>query len=288
MMPSPADLHYFLEVAATGNLSRAAERLGISQPSLSLAIQRLEQAVGTTLLLRSKKGVTLNQAGRQLLAHARDLTQRWEEVRGEALASTSEVQGSYVLGCHVAVARYALPLFLPDLLEKNPKLEIQLRHDLSRKVAERVVQLEIDVGLAVNPNRHPDLIIRKLCEDEVTLWTNGGHREVQDLSSGQAVLLAEPELAQTQSILKQMKKAGLSYGRAVTSPSLEVILELTAAGAGVGVLPGRVAALAHKRGLKPVPKAPTFRDEICLLYRVENKNIRSVQVIAEAAIRAFA
>ncbi len=64
MIPSPTDLKYFMEVAQTQNVSRAAERLGISQPSLSLAIRRMEQSVGAPLLIRSKRGVTMTQAGK--------------------------------------------------------------------------------------------------------------------------------------------------------------------------------------------------------------------------------
>lgn len=66
MMPSPADLSYFIEVGNVLNLSRAAERLGISQPSLTLSIQRLEHSVGTALLIRSNKGVTLTYRPRKL------------------------------------------------------------------------------------------------------------------------------------------------------------------------------------------------------------------------------
>jgi len=61
MLPSAAELEYFLEVANTLNLSRASERLGLSQPSLSLAIKRLELSIGTQLFIRHKQGVTLTQ-----------------------------------------------------------------------------------------------------------------------------------------------------------------------------------------------------------------------------------
>src|SRR3990167_1169865 len=104
MTPSPSDLSYFIEVANMSNLSRASEALGISQPSLTLAMQRLEQTVGAPLLVRHKRGVTLTKAGEQLLAHARDLMQRWENIKSEALASMHEVQGAISLGCHPTVA----------------------------------------------------------------------------------------------------------------------------------------------------------------------------------------
>src|SRR3569832_169837 len=133
MVPSPADLTYFVEVANTLNVSRAAERLGISQPSLSLALQRLEHAVGAPLLNRSKRGVTLTQAGKQLLQHARYLLETWDSVRAGALASVRDIQGSYTIGCHPSVALSLLSRFLPQLLRDHPKLDIRLRHDLSRK-----------------------------------------------------------------------------------------------------------------------------------------------------------
>ena len=77
-MLSQAELKYFLEVANTKNLSRASERLGISQPTLSVAIKRLENSIGTELLIRQKRGVALTQAGKQLLIHAKQLLQYWE------------------------------------------------------------------------------------------------------------------------------------------------------------------------------------------------------------------
>lgn len=285
-MPSSSDLTYFLEVAASQNLSRAAERLGVSQPSLSLSIQRLEQSVGTALLIRSKRGVTLTQPGKQLLTHARELLQKWESVKGQALASTHEIQGCYTIGCHASVALYSLGKFLPEILANHPRLEIKLQHDLSRRITESVIRMETDIGIVVNPVRHPDLMIRKLCLDEVTLWTGEGKRNVQDYRGGEGVLLVDPDLMQSQDLLKKLKKSGIQFQRTVPSSSLEVVAKLTADGAGVGILPARVAAVFP--GLKPVPKAPSFRDEICLLYRMENKGVRSIQALSEAILKAFA
>jgi DNA-binding transcriptional LysR family regulator len=285
MLPSAPDLTYFVEIANTLNVSRAAERLGISQPSLSLAIRRLEDSLGTALLIRSKRGVSLTQAGKQLLAHARHLLETWEGVKAEALASVNEIQGSYTIGCHPSVALYALSGFLPDLIESHPKLDISLRHDLSRKIAEDVISMKIDVGIVVNPVQHPDLVIHPLCRDEVTLWTGEGKRGTQNIAGGKAVLICDPDLAQSQSLMKQFKKGGIVFDRVIVSSSLEVIADLTAHGCGIGILPSKVAALAQKP-LKRVPKAPVFYDEHCLLFRVENKGVKSIQALNKA-IKGF-
>jgi DNA-binding transcriptional LysR family regulator len=279
MLPSAAELEYFLEVANTLSLSRASERLGISQPSLSLAVKRLEQTVGTQLFVRHKHGVTLTPAGKQLLLHTKQLLQYWENTKSHALASQHEVQGYFTLGCHSTVAIHLVSNFLADLLENYPKLEIHLKHDISRRITEQIINLSIDIGIVVNPIKHPDLIIRKLCDDEVTFWVGKNKRKIQDIHSKQAIIICDPELTQTQSLLKKCKKAGIISERIMTVNSLEVVASLTAAGCGIGILPTRVAKSMYPDKLKRIPNTPVYFDEICLAYRNENRNIQAIQTI---------
>lgn len=279
MIPSPSDLSYFIEVANLSNLSRAAETLGISQPSLTLAMRRLEECVGTEILIRHKRGVCLTKAGKQLLTHARQLLQQWDTIKAKTLASTYDIQGSFTIGCHTSVALYCLPCILPDLLEKHPQLEIKLKHDISRKLPEQIINFTIDIGIVVNPIKHPDLVIKKLDDDKFTLWQGTSQRQIQDINSDRTLIICDPELTQTQIILKQLRKQGMNYSRILPTSSLEVIGDLTARGCGLGVLPSKVA---QRKNLQRVPKAPVCSDEICLLYHGENRNIKGIQVIADA------
>lgn len=282
MLPSAAELEYFIEVSNTLNLSRASERLGVSQPSLSLAVKRLEQSVGTALFIRHKHGVTLTQAGKQLVLHAKQLLQYWENSKSQALASQQEVRGYFTLGCHSTIAIYMVSGFLADLLERHPKLEVHLKHDISRRITEQVINLSIDIGIVVNPFKHPDLIIRKLCDDEVTFWVGEGTREIQDIHSKQAIILCEPDMTQTQPLLKKSKQAGVISERIITMNSLEVVASLTANGCGIGILPTRVANAMYPDKLKRVSKAPVYSDEVCLIYRNENRNVQAIQTIANS------
>lgn len=286
MLPSAAELEYFVEVAATLNLSRASERLGISQPSLSLAIKRLEQAIGAPLFLRHKQGVNLTQAGKQLLLSARQLLQLWENTKAQALASLNDVQGYFTLGCHPSIAMFMVAGFLPALVAKYPQLEIHLRHDISRRIAEQIINLSIDIGIVVNPFKHPDLIIRKLCDDEVTFFVGAGTTPMQDLYSGKAVILCHPDLMQTDALLKECKKQGISFARMMTTNSLEVVASMTANGCGVGILPTCVAKAVCAGQLERVPDAPQFIDEVCLVLRHENREVRAIKEIA-SAIKAY-
>jgi DNA-binding transcriptional LysR family regulator len=279
MLPSAAELEYFIEVSNTLNLSRASERLGISQPSLSLAIKRLEHSIGTQLLVRHKNGVTLTQAGKQLLFHAKQLLQYWANTKSQALASHQEVQGYFTLGCHPTIAIYMVSGFLADLLENHPKLEIHLKHDISRKITEQVINLSLDIGLVINPLKHPDLIIQKLCDDEVTFWVGEGNRKIQDINSELGTIICDPDLMQTQYLLKNSKRSGIMAERIMTVNSLEVVANLIANGCGIGILPSRVAKSMYPDKIKRIPNAPVYSDELCLIYRNENRHVQAIQTI---------
>src|SRR5689334_19918927 len=100
MPPAYADLSYFIEVAQSGNISRAAERLGITQPSLSAAVKRLEDSVGATLFIRGRTGVQLTKSGTELLRKGRLLLLNWEQLKADVKKKETGVSGQYVIGCH--------------------------------------------------------------------------------------------------------------------------------------------------------------------------------------------
>mgnify|MGYP006232143967 FL=1 len=252
MLPNFSDITYFIEVAQTKNISRAAERLGITQPSLSSAIKRLESSLGVQLFIRSRSGVQLTLAGKELLGKGRMLLLNWEQLKADINKKESDVSGEFVIGCHPSVALYSLPHFLPDLLQKYPELEVKLRHDLSRKITEGIISFEIDFGIVVNPIRHPDLVIKELCTDRVMFWRSRKKSSTQNLDPNKGVLICDLNLNQVQKLIGRQEKKKQGFRRVIQSGNLEVITELTASGAGVGILPSRVAKRRAEAQLVPM------------------------------------
>ncbi len=279
MLPSSTDLNYFIDVAQSGNITHSATKLGVTQPSLSLAMQRLEQSMDVQIFIRSRKGVTLTKAGELLLINAQNLIAQWEDIKQQSVERMTQVKGRLKIGCHSAVAQYTLPHFMPDLLRLNPGLEFTLEHDLSRNITQKVQSLEMDLGIVVNPVLHGELVVKLIAKDSVTLWKAKGLKNPD-------VLICEPSLLQTQSVLRKLKAKGLKFKRSIESSSLEVITQLTASGAGVGLLPGRVAATSSTP-LSRLANAPTFEDEIYLIYRVENRKVRAIQELSAAIQKAL-
>lgn len=281
MLASANEIRYFLEVAETLNFSRAAERLGVTQPALSQAVQRLEKSFGSPLFVRTRTGVQLTRSGHKLFSRGRKLVSEWEDLIQDSLRDETELRGNYTLGCHPAVGLYTLPQVLPELLQDHPELGFTLSHDLSRKVTERVIAFQLDFGIVINPVQHPGLVIRKLGTDVVGLWTREKPTELQDLSSGKAVLISDPELLQSQTLMQRFAKKGVRFGRQIGSSSLEVIASLVSSGAGVGILPRRVAMRLKEYALESAgDDLPTFDDTICLVYRSDHHSTQAAKLLA--------
>jgi LysR family transcriptional regulator, cell division regulator len=257
--PNPWDLRYFQEIAHTGNLSRAAERLGVGQPALSLSLKRLEEALEVELFLRRNRGLILTAAGQRLLRESNRLLSAWESVVSETRKSETEMIGRFTLGCHPSVAIYALKNIVREIYESHSGIEIQLVHDLSRNVCEGVISGKIDFGIVVNPVRHPDLVIRKLATDDVCFWKSPKGLE--------NVLIYDPTLIQSRALLKKIH-LNAHFDRCITSDNLEVIAMLAGSGAGVAILPGRVVK-ALSPGLRKLERFSSFLDEITFIYRAD-------------------
>ena len=130
----------------------------------------------------------------------------------------------------------------------------------------------------MNPVQHPDLVIRELFKDEVTLWRLG---KASPLQKEDGVLIYDPNLLQSQSLLKKIKKGKWKYGRELHSTNLEVITKLTANGAGVGLLPTRVARQAEAKLVPLFKNCPSFQDRICLVYRADAPRTKAHRHIAK-------
>jgi DNA-binding transcriptional LysR family regulator len=244
--------------------------LGITQPSLTLALQRLEKQLNVVLLERSKRGVILTRAGEFLSQRSQQLLQDWEREMRQVSQNTQHPTGRYSFGVHSSVAQYMLPHFMPHMLKHFNQLEFDFIHDLSRRITEKVISRQCDFGLVINPVAHPDLVIRKILSDHVTLFHHPDYKG--------DVLIYDPDLKQSQNLLQKIRKS-FNYKRELHSSSLDVIKTLAASQCGAAILPTRVAVTAPE--LRAFKNAAIFKDELCLIYRVERRKDESLQKILD-------
>jgi DNA-binding transcriptional LysR family regulator len=168
------------------------------------------------------------------------------------------------------VGAYSLPLFVKKLLHQYPRLELSFLHGLSREMLEEVVSSRVDFGLVMNPSRHPDLVIKELCQDQVSFWAGP--------TVDRATLIFDPALRQAQTLVRKIGSRK-SFERHLHSSSLEVIASLAEAGCGVAILPERLARRYSR--LSPFDgRMPSVRDRLCLIYRSDRHLTSAAKTIA--------
>lgn len=279
-MINQTDLKYFVELATTLHVSRSAERLGVTQPTLSHCLKRLEEETGSELFIRSKKGISLTAAGQRLFGQAQELIHKWDQVLQSVKDEVDQISGVIRLGSHSAVAQYTLPQVLPQFLKKNPEINFILHHGLSRHLTESVVSSLIDVAFVVNPVSHPDLIIKEVAKDRVVVWKS------KNCVNGD-ILILDPVLMQTQDIIGKLAKKGIRFKRVIESSSLEVISQLVSEDVGCGILPERVMKAFSQKDVHPIKDSPELHDRVCLIYKREFRKLKRGQAFIEHVSSVF-
>jgi len=253
-----SDLENFIATASCRTLSEGAQKRGITQPSMSESIRRLEADLGCKLFYRSKEGIRLTPSGRLILDRGRQATEALFEL-GALRREKGTFQGRRVtIGCHPTVAAYALPATLLALSRSAPDFHVDLVHNFSRTVQAQIQAGQVDVGIIVNPTRIPDLVIRKLASDTVAVWR-------AQRGKPQHRLICDPELFQAQAILRKWRSCPRDI---ISTTNLELVARLTDSGIGVGILPSRAVTLYGVK-LRKVAGTPTYTDEIAMVHRPE-------------------
>ncbi|MER7693766.1 LysR family transcriptional regulator [Streptomyces sp. NPDC097610] len=120
-------LRYFAAVVEEGNLSRAAERLYVSQPALTKQIRRLEDQLGVGLFVRSRAGMTPTEAGQALAAHAGAVLTAWEHTLRAARAATTRAARTLRVGFVASAANEHTQLIIADFARRRPGWRVQMR-----------------------------------------------------------------------------------------------------------------------------------------------------------------
>ena len=280
-------LAYFVKIAELGSLTAAARALRISQPSLTVAVKRLEEELGTTLLIRTRRGVTVTRTGEVLIRHARHAIRALELAREEIHGLEEEPRGSFTLGCHESLGAYLLPGFMAKFLERWPKIQLSLWNGNSREVERAVVERQVDIGLVVNTEEHPDCVVTPLFADRVLLIVAATLRKKakkspRDLLQSHPVLFV-PAIRQAQYILGALH-ASQPGMRLLPCSSMELVKSLVLDGVGVGILPYRVATYGVASGKLVVVDAelPSFDDTIALVRRYDMHETAASRLLLDA------
>ena len=145
------DWHFFIAIAEEGNVTKAANRLYISQPALSYRLQQLEKQFNKPLFIRTSRGVTLTETGELYYHYALDMLHRKREFENTLSNYSDEITGTLRLGVSSIYANYMLPDILSGFTRAYPKVKLKVYTGISSKIAQLFQSNEVEVAIIRGP-----------------------------------------------------------------------------------------------------------------------------------------
>ena len=260
-------LQAFCEVVDRRSFSHAAERLGVTQPAVSLQVRALEKRLGTQLLDRSGRRVEPTEAGLRLYRGAQRLLALEDEIVSELQqGATGELDGAFEIGASTGPGGVVLAQLLCQFAEAHPQLQVALSVFDTQTVVERVADRTLELGVVGASRRHRSLDFEPLVRDEIVLAVPPGHPfagKAIPLSrlAEETVLAMQPGAGVRQVVEEELRTAGVNLRDVSSRLELglqESVKSAVAAGYGVtfisrtaieGELAARTLAAARVQGI---------------------------------------
>lgn len=283
-------LRYFVTLAEAQNFHRAAERLNMSQPPLTVAIRKLEEELGAQLFTRTSRGVALTAAGMAALEPARTALQKAQEVgRAVALGEAGE-SGRLTIGFVGSAIGEMLPRILPPYRARFPDVELVLEEMASIDVLRSLEAGSIDVGFVRLPVlRQSDAVVRVIERDTLVAAVperlglgQSGTIDLVELAHQPFILLSQISVLHA-AVLMACQKAGFTPRVAQEAQQMQTILSLVRSGLGVALVPAKtINVLPAGVRLLPLRDPITTEMGIAMRKRAEPLQTNFVQVVLDA------
>jgi LysR family hydrogen peroxide-inducible transcriptional activator len=284
------ELRYIVAVAQARSFGRAAAKCFVSQPALSVAIQKLEEELGAPLFERGKNEVTPTPVGVRVVEQAQKVLEEAARIRELAQAGRNQLVGTLKLGVIYTVAPYLLPDLIPALHERAPQMPLEIEENLTENLETALKSGRIDAAIIALPFNPSGVVTEFLYEEPFQVVVPLGHKWAKrksispdELPSEHAILLNVGHCFRDQ-VLDACPELNRGDARVTRTNSLETVRNMVASGLGVSVLPrDALTPKYHSSLVVPVPftrPAPTRR--IALAYRKSFPRPAAVAAIREA------
>lgn len=295
------ELRYVVTLARERHFGRAAERCHVSQPTLSVAVKKLEDELGIPLFERSKNSIRVTETGKRIIDQAQRVLDQVGVIRDMAQDGKNQLNAPLKVGAIYTIGPYLFPHLLPELRRAAPEMPLYIEENYTANLRQKLRQSELDAIIIALPFEEPEVVTLPLYDEPFVVLLPAGH----PLASKEQ--LTADELAKEQLLLlgpghcfrDQVLESCPPLVEAVThranngSPalvtegsSLETIRHMVASGLGITVLPlsAATAMQYHEDILAVRPFAPPvpFRT-VALAWRVTFPRPKAIDVLSLAA-----
>lgn len=292
------ELKYIVAVARERHFGRAAEACFVSQPTLSVAIRKLEDELGVTLFERGGGEVSVTSIGERIVQQAQRVLEEASLVKEIARQGQNPLVGPLRVGIIYTISPYLLPRLVPELMQRAPDMPLLLQENYTVKLLELLRQGEIDCMIAALPLPDSGLMVHPLYDEPFVVavphahpWAARDSVKSSELKSETMLLLGSGHCFRDQVLevcpeMARYSAASDGIQRTFEGSSLETIRHMVASGVGITVLPQTsipaVPTPEHDRWLRYLPfDAPAPDRRVVLAWRKSFPRLPALQMLAD-------
>ncbi|HEX5055891.1 MAG TPA: hydrogen peroxide-inducible genes activator [Gammaproteobacteria bacterium] len=241
------ELRYIVTLGQEKHFGRAAERCHVSQPTLSIAVKKLEQELGVALFERSMAGIQPTPLGEQVILKARRLLEQATEIKDVVNAGKDPLAGPLSMGTLPTIGPYLLPQFIPLLQKLAENMPLYIEEGSVDQLRKKLRSGELDVIITTLPFTESDVVTQRLFEEPFVVLLPASHAlsrktalTASDLHPREVLLLAEGHCFREQILaaLPHLQPGPAEAGRSLIQGStLETLRHMVASGLGITILP---------------------------------------------------
>jgi LysR family hydrogen peroxide-inducible transcriptional activator len=291
------ELRYIVTLAEEQHFGRTAVRCSVSQPSLSIAVRKLEEELGVMLFERSKTRIRPTPLGAQIIAQANRVLVQSDVIHKLAEAGKDQLSSPLTLGAIFTMGPYLLPQLIPHLKKHAPKMPLLVQEDYAANLRKKLREGDLDVIVVSLPFTEPDVVTQELFEEPLVVLMPQNHAlasrleiSLADLAEEELLLLGEGHCLREQVFALCPERRPAPGNRhssrdLAEANSLETLRYMVAAGLGITLVPrsAAVASLcaANKLVSRPLMAANASR-RLALAWRASFPRYKAIDVLRKA------
>ncbi|GAA3576804.1 hydrogen peroxide-inducible genes activator [Snuella lapsa] len=238
-------LYYVLAVAENKNFTKAAEKCFVTQPTLSMQIQKLEEQLDVQIFDRTKKPIELTDVGKKIVTQARNIVNESYRIQDIVDQQKGFIGGEFKLGIIPTVMPTLLPMFLKTFIKKHPKVKLKIEELTTEEIISRIKEGHLDAAIAATPLEDENIKERVLYYEPFVCYIPKNHRlysnnkiNVSDLDINDMLLLEDGHCFRDGVInLCKALKNNTDETFQLESGSIETLIKLSNEGLGMTLLP---------------------------------------------------
>jgi LysR family hydrogen peroxide-inducible transcriptional activator len=291
------ELRYIVALAQERHFGKAAKRCHVSQPTLSVAVRKLEERLAVMLFERTHGEIRLTSIGERICEQAEKVLIEALKVEELAQMGKNPLVGTLRLGVIYTIAPYLLPQFIPALHQGAPQMPLYLQENFTHRLAENLKNGDLDAAIVAEPFAESGIVTRPLYDEPFEVAIPANHtlsRETEIaremLDPGQLLLLGQGNCFRDQvlSACPQLAVPG-KIDQVMESSSLETIRHMVASGMGVAIIPASAAAAWPKTRLfttRPFRAPEPFR-RVVLAWRITFPRPQAMEILYQAICQSL-